>query len=42
MNGYVKSVLDCKASGIGLFRTEFLFMNRKQLPGEQEQYETYS
>ena len=37
----VKSVLDCKASGIGLFRTEFLFMNRKQLPGEQEQYETY-
>lgn len=37
----VKSVIDCKASGIGLFRTEFLFMNRKQLPGEQEQYETY-
>ena len=37
----VKSVLDCKASGIGLFRTEFLFMNRKELPGEQEQYETY-
>ena len=37
----VKSVLDCKAAGIGLFRTEFLFMNRKQLPGEQEQYETY-
>ena len=37
----VKSVLDCKASGIGLFRTEFLFMNRKQLPDEQEQYETY-
>jgi phosphotransferase system enzyme I (PtsI) len=26
----VKSVLSCKASGIGLFRTEFLFMNRKQ------------
>ena len=37
----VKSVLDCKASGIGLFRTEFLFMNRKKLPDEQEQYETY-
>jgi phosphotransferase system enzyme I (PtsI) len=37
----VKSVLSCKASGIGLFRTEFLFMNRKQLPDEQEQYETY-
>ena len=37
----VKSVLDCKAAGIGLFRTEFLFMNRKELPDEQEQYETY-
>ena len=37
----VKSVLDCKASGIGLFRTEFLLMNRKKLPGEHEPNETY-
>lgn len=37
----VKSVKDSNASGIGLFRTEFLFMNRKKLPDEQEQFETY-
>ncbi|MEN9313640.1 MAG: Phosphoenolpyruvate-protein phosphotransferase [Pseudomonadota bacterium] len=29
------------ASGIGLFRSEFLFMNRRDLPGEDEQYEAY-
>jgi len=29
------------AQGIGLFRTEFLFMNRKDLPSEDEQYEAY-
>ena len=29
------------ADGIGLFRTEFLFMNRAELPGEDEQYEIY-
>jgi phosphotransferase system enzyme I (PtsI) len=29
------------AAGIGLFRTEFLFMNRSELPGEDEQYEAY-
>jgi phosphoenolpyruvate-protein phosphotransferase (PTS system enzyme I) len=29
------------AGGIGLFRTEFLFMNRSELPGEDEQYEAY-
>ena len=27
------------AEGVGLLRTEFLFMNREQLPTEQEQYE---
>ena len=37
----VKSVLESKASGIGLFRTEFLFMNREKLPDEEEQYNTY-
>lgn len=30
------------AHGIGLFRSEFLFMGRSQLPGEDEQYEAYS
>ncbi len=29
------------ADGIGLFRSEFLFMNRRGLPGEDEQYEAY-
>ena len=29
------------AAGLGLVRTEFLFMNRSDLPSEEEQYETY-
>ncbi len=29
------------AAGIGLLRSEFLFMNRETLPDENEQYETY-
>ncbi|HZR78473.1 MAG TPA: phosphoenolpyruvate--protein phosphotransferase, partial [Chthoniobacterales bacterium] len=29
------------AEGIGLYRTEFLFVNRDTLPTEEEQYETY-
>ncbi|EQD46729.1 phosphoenolpyruvate-protein phosphotransferase, partial [mine drainage metagenome] len=29
------------ARGIGLFRTEFLFMNRSSLPGEEEQFHAY-
>jgi phosphotransferase system enzyme I (PtsI) len=29
------------AAGVGLFRSEFLFMNRRELPGEDEQYEAY-
>ena len=29
------------AEGIGLYRTEFLFMNRSDLPDEQEQYQHY-
>lgn len=29
------------ADGIGLFRSEFLFMNRDELPSEDEQYEAY-
>ncbi|MBK9615230.1 MAG: phosphoenolpyruvate--protein phosphotransferase [Uliginosibacterium sp.] len=31
-----------EADGVGLFRTEFLFMNRDTLPNEEEQYEAYS
>ncbi|MDD4297922.1 MAG: phosphoenolpyruvate--protein phosphotransferase, partial [Ruminiclostridium sp.] len=29
------------AEGIGLVRTEFLYMNRQELPSEQEQFEAY-
>jgi len=29
------------AEGIGLYRTEFLYLDRDSLPGEEEQYETY-
>ena len=29
------------ASGVGLFRTEFLFMNRKDMPDEEEQFQAY-
>jgi phosphoenolpyruvate-protein phosphotransferase (PTS system enzyme I) len=29
------------AEGIGLYRTEFLYLNRTALPTEEEQYETY-
>ena len=30
------------ADGIGLFRSEFLFMGRSELPSEQEQFEAYA
>ena len=34
-------VHEAGAEGVGLFRTEFLFMNRTSLPGEDEQFEAY-
>ncbi|NKN33853.1 phosphoenolpyruvate--protein phosphotransferase [Marichromatium bheemlicum] len=30
------------ASGVGLYRTEFLYMNRADLPDEEEQYASYA
>jgi len=30
------------AEGVGLYRTEFLYMNRKDLPSEEEQFEAYA
>lgn len=39
-----EDVVSAKAAGavgVGLYRTEFLFMNRKEMPGEQEQFEAY-
>lgn len=34
--------LKIKAQGIGLYRTEYLFLNRATLPSEEEQYDAYS
>ena len=37
----VEQVLANGATGIGLFRSEFLFLNRSDLPDEDEQFEAY-
>jgi phosphotransferase system enzyme I (PtsI) len=37
----VDEVLENGATGIGLFRSEFLFLNRDTLPDEEEQYQAY-
>ncbi|OGA05398.1 MAG: phosphoenolpyruvate--protein phosphotransferase [Betaproteobacteria bacterium RIFCSPLOWO2_02_FULL_62_17] len=37
----VEEAREAGASGIGLFRSEFLFLNRADLPEEDEQFEAY-
>ena len=37
----VDQAKDMGSDGIGLFRTEFMFMNRDDLPDEEEQFEAY-
>jgi phosphotransferase system enzyme I (PtsI) len=37
----VEQVREVEADGIGLFRTEFMFLNRDDLPDEDEQFEAY-
>ncbi len=37
----VDTVVANGAEGIGLYRTEFLYLNRNTLPNEEEQYEVY-
>ncbi|WP_382393961.1 phosphoenolpyruvate--protein phosphotransferase [Lentibacillus juripiscarius] len=37
----VDGVLDNGGEGIGLYRTEFLYMGKNQLPSEEEQYKAY-
>jgi phosphotransferase system enzyme I (PtsI) len=37
----MSQVLEAGAEGVGLFRTEFMFLNRRDLPGEEEQFEAY-
>ncbi len=39
--GDVDAVAANGAEGIGLYRTEFLYLNRNTLPTEDEQYQTY-
>src|SRR5215210_745653 len=36
-----EGAIEWGAEGVGLFRTEFLFMKRTDLPSEEEQYEAY-
>ena len=37
----IDAVLEAGATGVGLYRTEFLFMNSDHLPTEDEQYRAY-
>ncbi|MCL2163242.1 MAG: phosphoenolpyruvate--protein phosphotransferase [Oscillospiraceae bacterium] len=37
----IKKTRDSDADGVGLFRTEFLFMNRNTAPSEEEQFAVY-
>src|SRR4029077_9300985 len=37
----IVQVRESGATGVGLFRSEFLFLNRDDLPGEDEQFEAY-
>ena len=37
----VEKVLQYDGEGVGLFRTEFLFMDRESMPTEEEQFEAY-
>ena len=37
-----KRLIEYGAEGIGLYRTEFLFMGRRELPDEEEQYANYA
>src|SRR5438128_2023776 len=37
----IEQALENGATGVGLFRSEFLFLNRQGLPSEDEQFEAY-
>ncbi|MDD2523250.1 MAG: phosphoenolpyruvate--protein phosphotransferase [Endomicrobiia bacterium] len=38
----VRSVLKHGASGVGLYRSEFMYLSRKTMPTEEEHYQNYS
>lgn len=38
----VSDVINYGGEGVGLFRTEYLFLNKQGTPGEEEQYTAYS
>jgi len=38
----IQTVIDADANGIGLFRSEFLFLGRDYPPSEEEQFEVYA
>lgn len=37
----IESVIEYDGEGVGLFRSEFLYMNRDKLPSEEEQFNAY-
>jgi phosphotransferase system enzyme I (PtsI) len=37
----IPKVIQCGAAGVGLFRTEYIFMDRDKIPSEDEQFEIY-
>ena len=37
----ISDILESGAEGVGLYRTEFLYLNRETPPSEEEQYENY-
>ena len=37
----IPKILECTSDGIGLYRTEYIYMNRVDLPSEDEQFEAY-
>lgn len=39
--GEIQLVLDSGSDGVGLFRTEFMFIDRNNPPSEEEQFEVY-
>ena len=36
-----EEAIDCGADGVGLYRTEYLYIQRNQLPKEEDQYQSY-